>query len=60
MDTRNTPTAPCNVTGPHCEQCGNDDYEDLYGPDADQGYTACCNEPVSYQGECRAAGRSHN
>lgn len=28
----------------HCQQCGSTDYEDLYGPDADSGYTGCCNE----------------
>jgi len=30
----------------HCENCGRESYEDLYGPGSDQGYTACCNEPV--------------
>lgn len=49
----------CNVSGPHCETCGTTDYEDLFGPDTDDGYTACCNEPVVYQGECRAANRTH-
>lgn len=28
----------------HCEGCGSTDAEDLYT--GDQGYTACCNEPV--------------
>lgn len=27
-----------------CSQCGSTDYEDLYL--GDQGYSACCNEPV--------------
>lgn len=32
--------------GPHCENCGSTDAEDLYH--GDQGYTACCNECVCY------------
>jgi hypothetical protein len=33
----------------HCELCGSTDREDL--TTGDQGYTACCNEPVRY-GRC--------
>jgi hypothetical protein len=37
-------TAPTRITEPHCEMCGSTDYENtMYG---DQGYSACCNEPV--------------
>jgi hypothetical protein len=42
----------CTVKGQHCENCGSTDYEDLFC--GDQGYTACCNELVSYSAaECR-------
>lgn len=32
------------VTVRHCQQCGNHDYESTMT--GDQGYSACCNEPV--------------
>lgn len=35
---------PCTINTPHCQLCGSTDYEDLNA--GDQGYTACCNEPV--------------
>lgn len=31
----------------HCSLCLSTDYEDLHT--GDQGYTACCNEPISYE-----------
>lgn len=34
------------IEGSHCESCGSTDLEDL--ETGDQGYTACCNEPVAY------------
>lgn len=34
----------------HCSQCASTDYEDLYT--GDQGYTACCNEPVCGRDNC--------
>lgn len=40
------PTGGCTIDGPHCENCGSTDYEDVNL--GDQGYTACCNELVSY------------
>lgn len=33
-----------SVGKPHCSNCGISDYEALYT--GDQGYTACCNEPL--------------
>lgn len=40
----------CRITGPHCSLCGSVDLEDIeYG--ADEGYSACCNEPVT-SGPC--------
>lgn len=37
-------------TGWHCESCGSEDYEDImFG---DQGYSACCNEPVVHPKQC--------
>lgn len=42
----------CEIQGAHCEQCGSTDYEDLHC--GDQGYTACCNECISYgPADCR-------
>lgn len=37
--------AACHT--PHCQNCGSTDREDL--TTGDQGYTACCNEPVEYE-----------
>lgn len=34
----------CTINQAHCQLCGSTDYEDL--STGDQGYTACCNEPV--------------
>ena len=34
----------CTINRPHCSTCGSTDPADLY--EGDQGYTACCNEPV--------------
>lgn len=31
----------------HCSNCGTDDYEDVVAC-ADEGYTACCNEPACH------------
>jgi len=39
----------CDIQVAHCQNCGSTDYEDLNT--GDQGYTACCNEPVEY-GPC--------
>lgn len=36
-----------HALGDHCESCGSTDLEDL--TTGDQGYTACCNEPVVYE-----------
>ena len=35
---------PAKLVEAHCERCGSTDSEDLYT--GDQGYSACCNEPV--------------
>jgi len=52
-----TPPAPKRIDGPHCQQCGSTDTEDLWG--GDQGYTACCNELVAYA-DCTTYNCSHN
>lgn len=36
----------CGIEKPHCQNCGSTSYEDLHT--GDDGYTACCNEPVEY------------
>lgn len=43
----------------HCENCGSREFEDLYL--GDQGYTACCNEPVCHYDNCtrEADGTGH-
>lgn len=41
-------TTTQNPTGPHCEQCGSTDPEDLN--EGDQGYSACCNECICWGG----------
>lgn len=35
----------CTTVPSHCTGCGSTDHEDL--TTGDQGYSACCNEPVS-------------
>lgn len=47
----------CNITADHCQLCGSTDHEDMVT--GDQGYTACCNEPVTNAGYCRN-GDDHN
>jgi len=37
-------TVTCTINRPHCSTCGSTDPANLY--EGDQGYTACCNEPV--------------
>lgn len=45
-------TTGCQINERHCENCGSTDREDL--DSGDQGYTACCNELVSYgSSDCR-------
>jgi hypothetical protein len=41
----------CKIEGVHCENCGSTDYEDINL--GDQGYSACCNECVNGQFDCR-------
>jgi hypothetical protein len=41
----------CTITGTHCENCGATDYESINL--GDQGYSACCNEIVTNQHDCR-------
>lgn len=36
----------CTIAAPHCENCGASDYESVNL--GDSGYTACCNELISY------------
>jgi len=49
---RNYDEHACNIDGTHCESCGSTDYEDVHC--GDQGYTACCNELISYDRQgCR-------
>ena len=47
--TSNPTSAPA-----HCESCGSTDVEDL--TTGDQGYTACCNEPICHGGPASAFG----
>jgi len=41
----------------HCEACASTDREDL--ETGDQGYTACCNEPVVWGGGCESGRCTH-
>lgn len=45
-------TTGCTINATHCENCGSTDYESINC--GDQGYTACCNELVSWSStDCR-------
>jgi len=44
----------CTIRESHCQGCGSTDREDL--ETGDQGYSACCNEPVEF----RPCGREHD
>ena len=45
-------TTGCTINATHCENCGSTDYESINC--GDQGYSACCNELVSWSStECR-------
>lgn len=53
MEAKNTATKfrpNCQISGPHCEQCGSTYPEDI---DTGDGYSACCNEIVTSQHTCR-------
>jgi hypothetical protein len=46
--TRTVAPITCTINAKHCEQCGQ------VNPGAHEGYTACCNELISYSAaDCR-------